>query len=200
MKRLTELLLALAGDMRIGEAWRRAGFSGAEEAREALRDLAGRLRPGGSVEEKSNGPDGAGGDPPVSIIVYVDGASRGNPGPSSVGAVALLPGGEELTSVSKPIGKATNNVAEYMAVLEGLRLARMLRAREVEVRLDSELVARQLNGEYRIKNSNLRKISRSVVDEATRFEVCRYVHVPRSENARADELANEALDREDPNH
>ena len=75
-----------------------------------------------------------------------------------------------------------------------------LRAREVEVRLDSELVARQLNGEYRIKNSNLRKISRSVVDEATRFEVCRYVHVPRSENARADELANEALDREDPNH
>lgn len=195
MKRLAELLLAIAGGAGIGEAWKKAGYSGAEEAREALRDLAGSLRPGGNKEGTSRGPTGGG--VPTDLIVYVDGASRGNPGPSSVGAVALLPGGEELTSVSKPIGRATNNVAEYMAVLEGLRLAGRLRARKVEVRLDSELVARQLNGEYRIKNDKLRKISLSVAEEAARFEACKYVHVPRSQNARADELANEALDRED---
>jgi len=193
MKRLDELLLALAGGAGIGEAWRRAGFTSRDEAQEALRDLAASLRPAGPERAGAKGYDGK---RPLSLIVYVDGASRGNPGPSSVGAVAYLPGGEELTSVSKSIGRATNNVAEYLAVLEGLKLAWKLRARDVEIRLDSELVARQLNGEYRIKNSNLQVISRSVTDEAARFDACRYVHIPRSENARADMLANEALDRE----
>jgi ribonuclease HI len=196
MKRLDELLLALAGGANISEAWSKAGFSDPEEARKTLRDLAGFLRPAEQGGRVVSDPNTAGGDKPLGLIVYVDGASRGNPGPSSVGAVALLPGGEELASVSKSIGRATNNVAEYMAVIEGLKLARRLRAREVEIRLDSELVARQLNGEYRIKNSNLRAISRSVAEEAVRFDACRYVHIPRSENARADELANEALDRE----
>lgn len=191
MKRLHELLLALAAGESLAGSWRRVGFSSQDEARKALHVLAGSLEKTGEkrVEGKVDG-DGK----PLSIVVYVDGASRGNPGPSSVGAVAYLPGGEELTSVSKPIGKATNNVAEYTAVLEGLKLASRLRASEVEIRLDSELVARQLNGEYRIKNSNLKVISRSVIDEAARFDACRYVHIPRSENARADELANEALD------
>jgi ribonuclease HI len=196
MKRLDELLLLLAAGANIDEAWRKSGFSNPEEARKALRDLAGSMRTHRSGRGEAAGPNGAGSREPLGLIVYVDGASRGNPGPSSVGAVAFLPGGEELTSVSKPIGRATNNVAEYTAVLEGLKLARALNAREVEIRLDSELVARQLNGEYRIKNSNLLAISRSVIDEAARFDACRYVHVPRSENARADELANEALDRE----
>ena len=191
MKRLDELLLALAGGASIDEAWRAAGFADLGEAREALRRLAassstGRREGGGSRD----------GVETLSVVVYVDGASRGNPGPSSVGAVALLQGGEELTSVSKAIGTATNNVAEYTAVLEGLRLARSLGAREVEVRLDSELVARQLNGEYRIKNPGLLRLSRTVTEEAARFGACKFVHVPRSENSRADMLANEALDRE----
>jgi len=190
MKRLDELLLALAGGAGIDEAWRRAGFAGRDEAAEALRGLAGSLRSGNPAEGGSRS-----GVEPLSVVVYVDGASRGNPGPSSIGAVAFLPGGEELTSVSKSIGAATNNVAEYTAVLEGLRLARDLGAREVEVRLDSELVARQLNGEYRIKNAGLFRIARIVTEEAARFGSCRFVHVPRSQNARADMLANEALDR-----
>ncbi len=191
MKRLDELLLALAGGARIDEAWRGSGFSGREEACEALRDLAGSLcagKPAGAESKERVGTPG--------VVVYVDGASRGNPGPSSVGAVAFLPGGDELTSVSKSIGTATNNVAEYTAVLEGLKLARNLGANEVEIRLDSELVARQLNGEYRIKNIDLLRISKTVKEEAARFGVCRFVHVPRTENARADMLANEALDRE----
>lgn len=203
MKRLDELLLALAGGASIGEAWRRAGFASRIEAQEALRDLAATLRPAGreragakSTGVKGTGAKSAGGKKPLSLIIYVDGASRGNPGPSSVGAVAYLPGGDELTSVSKSIGRATNNVAEYMAVLEGLKLAGRLSAREVEIRLDSELVACQLNGEYRIKNGNLQAIARSVTEEAARFEACKYVHIRRSENARADMLANEALDRE----
>jgi ribonuclease HI len=191
MKRLDELLLALAGGTGFDEAWRGTGFSSRKEAREALRELAASLR------SRRPGRDGSkGGEEPRRLIVYVDGASRGNPGPSSVGAVAFLPGGEELTSVSRSIGRATNNVAEYTAVLEGLKLARSLRAREVEIRLDSELVARQLNGEYRIKNGTLRGISKSVVEQAASFDACTYVHVPRSENARADMLANEALDSE----
>jgi ribonuclease HI len=208
MKRLDELLLALAGGASIGEAWRRAGFASRIEAQEALRDLAATLRPAGreragakstgvkGTGAKGTGAKSAGGKKPLSLIIYVDGASRGNPGPSSVGAVAYLPGGDELTSVSKSIGRATNNVAEYMAVLEGLKLAGRLSAREVEIRLDSELVACQLNGEYRIKNGNLQAIARSVTEEAARFEACKYVHIRRSENARADMLANEALDRE----
>ena len=191
MKRLDELLLALAGGAGIDEAWRDAGFADRGEAGEALRDLALSLRSGKPAEGGSRG-----GVEPLSVVVYVDGASRGNPGPSSVGAVAFLPGGEELTSVSKAIGTATNNVAEYTAVLEGLKLARSLGAREVEIRLDSELAARQLNGEYRIKNARLLSLSRTVTEEAARFGACRFVHVPRSENARADRLANEALDRE----
>jgi len=194
MKRIYELLLALAGGASIGKAWRPAGFASRIEAQEALRDHAASLKPAG--QERAGAKD-AGGKKPLSLIVYVDGASRGNPGPSSVGAVAYLPGGDELTSVSKSIGRTTNNVAEYTAVLEGLKLAGRLHAREVEVRLDSELVARQLNGVYRIKNGNLQAIARSVTDEAARFEVCKYVHIRRSENTRADMLANEALDREE---
>ena len=193
MTRERDLLLALAGGESISRAWRRAGFSSREEAEKKLRELADSLeRSGGTASKDSMEVDGG----RLGIVLYVDGASRGNPGPSSVGVVAYLPGGEELTSISKAIGTATNNVAEYTAVLEGLRLASRLRASDVEVRLDSELVARQLNGEYRIKNSNLKAIYRSVISEAARFDSCRYKHIPRAENARADELANEALDVE----
>ena len=192
MGRIRDLLLALAAGESLAGAWRRAAYGSVEEAGRALRELAGTLGDKGGGEAKRRiEREGA----PLSVIVYVDGASRGNPGPSSVGAVARLPEGEELTSISMAIGRATNNVAEYRAVLEGLRLASALNASEVEIRLDSELVARQLNGEYRIKDGKLQVISRTVKEEAVRFDTCRYVHIPRTENAEADRLANEALDR-----
>jgi len=163
MKRLDELLLALAGGEDLDEARRRAGFSDLKEARAALRDLARSLR----MQSQARGGLQGGAEPP-GLVVYVDGASRGNPGPSSIGAAAFLPSGEEIASVSKAIGRTTNNVAEYTAVLEGLRLARSLGAREAEIRLDSELVVRQLRGEYRIRNDALRVLADRALAEAAR--------------------------------
>jgi ribonuclease HI len=198
MKQMKELLLALARGGSVRGEWRRAGFASEEEAAQALRDLAmsvsGPRASGKSAGARRRSPPVSRKSPP-DLVVYVDGASRGNPGPSSVGAIAYLPGGEELTSVSKPIGRATNNVAEYRAVLEGMRLARKLGAEIVEIRLDSELVARQLNGEYKIKNKDLLLLSQAVFSEAALFATCRYVHIPRAENRRADGLASEALER-----
>jgi ribonuclease HI len=199
MKHLKELLFSLARGLSVREAWRRAGFTSQTEAQRALRELAKSI-PGEESEEDAvhaeKGCSGASRSGAGSLVVYVDGASRGNPGPSSVGAVVFLAGGEELTSLSKPIGQATNNVAEYKAVLEGLRLAAGLGAERVEIRLDSELVARQLNREYRIKSKDLQLLSQAVFREADRFASCRFVHVPRTLNRKADLLANEALDND----
>ncbi len=190
MNRLRKLLLELAGGTGFESAWNAAGYTAREEAERALRDLASTL-----AEKAPPNKAAAVSEGELSLIVYTDGASRGNPGPASIGAVAQLETGEELTSVSKCIGKATNNVAEYRAVIEGLRLAKTLGAVKVEMRLDSELVVKQLNGEYRIKNTSLRVLAETVVAEALGFSVCTYVHVPREENREADRLANIALDR-----
>ncbi len=196
MDRLKKLLLELAGGAGFESAWSAAGYGARDEAERALRDLAS------TIKEKTPSGKGAraalevgeseGG---LSLIVHVDGASRGNPGPASVAAVASLETGEELTSVSKLIGKATNNVAEYRAVIEGLRLARDLGAAKVEMRLDSELVVKQLKGEYRIKNTELQILAEAAVKEAEGFSVCTYVHIRREDNKDADRLANIALDR-----
>jgi ribonuclease HI len=109
--------------------------------------------------------------------------------------IVHLPTGEELFSAGRKIGRATNNVAEYRAVIEGLKLARELGARRITVRLDSELVVKQLNGVYRIKNPELELLAREVAAEARHFPGCSFEHVPREENREADRLANEALGR-----
>ena len=166
---LKKLLSLLADGVGLDGAWRPAGFAGPDEARRALRKLAGV-----AAGPKDRAPRSGGLE---RLTVYVDGASRGNPGPSAVAAVAYLPTGELLTSSSRLIGDATNNVAEYRAVLEGLRLAKTLRARAVDVRLDSELVARQLNGVYRIKNAALRELADEVRGEAAGFGSCTFEHV-----------------------
>ena len=189
MNRLRKLLLELAGGKGFESAWKAAGYAARDEAERALRDLAATL-----VEKTPSNMAAAVSEGELSLVVYADGASRGNPGPASIGAVAQLETGEELTSVSKYIGKATNNVAEYRAVIEGLMLAKTLGASRVEMRLDSELVVKQLNGEYRIKNTKLQILAETVVAEAGGFSVCTYVHIPREENREADRLANIALD------
>ena len=200
MKNLQNLLTFLARGDTLEEAWRRAGFSSRTEASRALEHLARSLGvsdPCGRTamhRTKSERPT----DTPRecgAAVVYVDGASRGNPGPSAVGAIGYSSSGEEILSVAKKIGHATNNVAEYRAVLEGMRLARELRVREITIRLDSELVARQLAGQYRIRNADLEALAREVSEEARRFERCRFEHVPREQNKSADRLANEALNR-----
>ncbi len=126
-------------------------------------------------------------------MVHVDGGARGNPGPAAVGAVATL-GEEVLAERSAYIGEATNNVAEYRAVLLGLELARSLGAREVEVVNDSELVARQIGGEYKVKHAGLKPLHLEAMRALRRFERWSLRSVPRAGNARADALVNEALD------
>jgi ribonuclease HI len=130
----------------------------------------------------------------VRVIVNVDGGARGNPGPAAVGAVVTDERGEVLVERGEYIGEATNNVAEYRAVQLGLRLARELGADEVEVVNDSELVARQIGGQYKVKNAGLKPLFIETMAALREFDRWSVRNVPREENARADELVNEALD------
>jgi ribonuclease HI len=130
----------------------------------------------------------------VKVVVHVDGGARGNPGPAAVAAVASTPDGEELAERKLYIGEATNNVAEYRALLLGLELARDLGAEEVEVINDSELIARQIGGEYKVKNASLRHLFTESMEALRGFHKWSVRPVRREHNARADELVNEALD------
>lgn len=128
-------------------------------------------------------------------IVYADGASRGNPGQASIGAAVFDERGQERDRVSRRIGRATNNEAEYQAAIAGLEAAIGLGGGDVELRMDSELVIRQLQGRYRVRNERLRPFYERILDLRPRFGAFHLQHVPRAKNARADELANMALDR-----
>ena len=124
----------------------------------------------------------------------MDGGARGNPGPAAVAAVASTPDGEELAERKLYIGEATNNVAEYRALLLGLELAHDLGAEEVEVINDSELIAYQIGGEYKVKNAGLKPLYTRARRELRGFQKWAVRPVRREQNARADELVNEALD------
>ncbi len=128
-------------------------------------------------------------------VIHADGASRGNPGPASVGAVIYDGSGRELHTVSQRIGRATNNEAEYRAAIAGLEAALALGAKDVELRMDSELVVRQLDSRYKVRNPSLRKLFGRVKDLQWRFASFEVSHVRREGNRRADHLANEAFDR-----
>jgi ribonuclease HI len=128
------------------------------------------------------------------VVVHVDGGARGNPGPAGIAAVASAPDGTELTAENAYIGETTNNVAEYKALLLGLELAKKLEAREVEVINDSELVARQIGGQYKVKHAGLRPLFLEAMKALRGFEKWSVRNVPRAQNKRADELVNEALD------
>ncbi len=130
------------------------------------------------------------------MTVHVDGGARGNPGPSAVAAVASDGSGQELAERSAYIGQATNNVAEYKAVLLGLELARELGAAKVDVVNDSELVARQIEGRYKVKNAGLKPLYLEAMESLRGFDDWSVTSVRRESNERADELVNEALDRE----
>lgn len=128
------------------------------------------------------------------IVVNVDGGSRGNPGPAAVAAVATTPDGEIVAQRGELIGAATNNVAEYRAVLLGIELARELGADGLELIGDSELVVRQLRGEYKVKQEHLRPLHARALRELMSFSSWQMKHVRREDNAEADRLVNEALD------
>jgi ribonuclease HI len=129
------------------------------------------------------------------LVVNVDGGARGNPGPAAIAAVASDGEGEILAERSERIGEATNNVAEYRALLLGIELARELGAEEVELVGDSELIVRQVKGEYRVKQPGLKPLHAEVEEELAKLGKWSLRSVRREENAEADRLVNEALDQ-----
>jgi ribonuclease HI len=127
-------------------------------------------------------------------VVHVDGGARGNPGPAAIGVVVSEPGGAVLDELAERIGVATNNVAEYRAVLRALERARELGASDIEIVGDSELVARQLSGAYKVKHPALRPLYEQATAALRGFETWDMRTVPRAQNAHADALVNAALD------
>jgi ribonuclease HI len=130
----------------------------------------------------------------VKVVLHVDGGARGNPGPAAIGVVVSSPEGEVLDEMAETIGVATNNVAEYRALLRGLERAGALGATEVEIVNDSELVAKQLTGAYKVKHPAMKPLHAEAIAALGSFEAWRVRSVPRAQNARADELVNQALD------
>ena len=128
------------------------------------------------------------------LIVNFDGGARGNPGPAAVAAVVSTPGGEVLEERGEAIGVATNNVAEYRALIAGLEAALERGVNELEVVSDSELVVKQMRGEYKVKNAALRELSMQAARLARKLDHVVYTAVRREHNELADRLVNEALD------
>jgi ribonuclease HI len=128
------------------------------------------------------------------VVVNVDGGARGNPGPAAIAAVLSTPEGEVLEEVGETIGPATNNVAEYRALLLGIERARARGAGELDLIGDSELIVRQVKGEYKVKDPGLRELHAQVRAALADFDRWSIRHVRREHNADADRLVNEALD------
>jgi len=126
-------------------------------------------------------------------VAYIDGASRGNPGHAAIG-VLITEGGAVVCERSLYLGMATNNVAEYSALLEAFAVLRQMGRRRVEIRSDSELLVRQMNGIYKVKAEGLKPLFINAVRMRNEFDECCITHIPRAENAEADKLANKALD------
>ena len=133
------------------------------------------------------------------LLIHTDGAARGNPGPAGAGAILRdADDGTVLAEIAEPLGHATNNVAEWSAVRLALEEALRLRATHVDLRMDSELVARQISGIYRVKHPDLKPFHAAVMEMLGRFEGYTVGHVPRALNKDADRLSNVAIDGWDP--
>jgi len=171
--RLVELLRAFLPQKSISEAENEENFGRQDEP---VFDIV----PGAGVGKKG--------------VLYTDGASRGNPGLAGAGFLVLDENDVVLDEGGAFLGERTNNEAEYEALIAGLKLARRLGCLEVEARADSQLMVRQLTGQYRVKNKRLIPLVLAVKKLAVAFVKVTYHHVPRAENSRADELANQAID------
>jgi len=130
------------------------------------------------------------------FVLHSDGAARGNPGPAGAGAVLYDPDGREVARLHRYLGETTNNVAEYQALLLGLEAALARGVTHLAVRLDSELIVRQLQGAYRVKAPHLKPLFQQARDLLGRFQGVEVAHVPRAQNAVADKLANQAIDQD----
>ena len=125
--------------------------------------------------------------------LYIDGASRGNPGPASVGGVLVRKDSTVLKRFSKYIGETTNNVAEYLALIYGLHEALDAGCQSLHIKTDSELLARQINGQYKVRDLQLRLFHDLAQRIMERFKACTIAHIPRELNKEADRLAGEAV-------
>ncbi len=130
------------------------------------------------------------------LILYTDGGARGNPGPAAIGAVIYNEGGQELKRVGKYLGETTNNQAEYKALIEALKQAVILGGERLVCNLDSELVVRQLQGQYKVKEPTLKPLAEEALRLSAKFIQVQFVHIPREKNKLADQLVNEVLDQE----
>ena len=130
----------------------------------------------------------------MKLRVNVDGGSRGNPGPAAIGVVVRDENGEVIADAAEPIGMATNNIAEYRALLRGIELAAEHGATEIDLLGDSELVVKQVRGEYRVKDAGLRPLHAQARQALSAFSSWSFGHVRREQNAEADALVNQALD------
>jgi ribonuclease HI len=131
---------------------------------------------------------------PPRAALYTDGGARGNPGPAGIGVVLMDADGTVVGEIARGIGRTTNNVAEYTAMIEGLKLALDKGFEEIDVYSDSKLVVMQLGGEWKIKNEGLRGLAVEARRLLNRFRDFQLSHVPRDENAEADRLANQGMD------
>jgi len=129
------------------------------------------------------------------LIINTDGGSRGNPGPAGLGVVIKNEAGEIVVTIAKYLGRATNNQAEYQAILAGIIKARDLGAEEVDFYLDSELAVKQLKREYKVRNRELQPLYVQIYNHVLKFKKVRFHHVRRELNKEADALVNQALDR-----
>ena len=127
------------------------------------------------------------------LTIHTDGGARGNPGPAGIGVFITDEKGKKVKEVSEYIGKATNNQAEYRAVIVALEKASELDAQQIDIKLDSQLVVRQINGRYRVKNADLKLLHQRAEKLLSQFKGFTISHIPRERNREADRLASRAL-------
>ena len=131
------------------------------------------------------------------FLIYIDGAARGNPGPAGIGVVILDENREKVKDYYKYLGTATNNIAEYNALIYALQEAHMLGAKDVVLHMDSELVAKQIRGEFRVKNNNIKPLFEQAIHLINGLDKIEIRHIDRSLNKEADKLANKAINLSD---
>jgi len=181
-----ELLKAVYESIDWGKLYRLLPQASRQQVDQLFQDLREKLALDAEPPEGAAGKVKGG-----EAYLYCDGASRGNPGPAAIGMVLTAPDGAEVLAWGQPIGRATNNVAEYRSVAEGLRKALELEVRRIRVLCDSELLVRQVRGQYKVKSPGLKPLHADVLDLLARFERWQVEHIPRTENARADAIATQ---------
>jgi ribonuclease HI len=186
--------------VRKGSEVEKAAARAAEELHEAMdlskaeREARRRERSAAAEAERRAELEEAAPARPLRTRLFTDGAARGNPGPAGAGAVIISPEGHIVARVGKFLGEETNNVAEYMGLIIGLKRAKAMGIKELDVLADSELMVKQLNGDYAVKADHLKPLYEEARGLFKAFSAIEIRHIPREENAQADAMSNRAID------